>query len=443
MKNEAAKKKVLIVEDDKSTQLLYSKVFSTDLFESKYDEDGETALATYASWKPDLIVLDMMLPVMTGFSVLKKIRKDFHDTTTPIVVSTSLAGKEDIIECSQQGIQGYIIKPFNFKELRKKFSAFAPQLETLPQDDATAAETDSSQKEKPQNTLKKYLSSYSAGNMGKEEMCVKIMKAVDFDQLDLPSLPDIVFKINEAITNTETTYKDIAELLATDQGISATLINLSNSPFYRGVSQCVTVEDAIMRVGLKETLEVVSVITNRSLYALIDPRFENHLADLFRHSVACGVASRVIAEHLHFDNVSLYFTLGVLHDLGKLLLIRVFSELFEKEEQMSADSLMDIVNSLHNTLGAKLIKKIGFPDLFANVAQKHEKLDQKFSNFEKELPLIIVANLYTKKFGYGHLQDDIDVLETTAAIYLHVNDSVEAKIQKGIAQYFKMLGVVT
>ena len=125
-KNQPAKPTVLIIEDDKRTQLLFKKVFQEEWFEVHFAGDGQTGLDLYESLKPALIILDMMLPVLNGYVVLQTIRKERHDSSTKIFIATSLSTKEEIVECSKLGIQGYILKPFNFKDLRQKFAAYSP-----------------------------------------------------------------------------------------------------------------------------------------------------------------------------------------------------------------------------------------------------------------------------------------------------------------------------
>ena len=73
--------------------------------------------AFYRQWQPDIIVLDVMLPVMTGYFVLKEIRNTLKDKDTTIIMSTSLSKKDDVTTMMKLGIQGYIIKPFGVWEI--------------------------------------------------------------------------------------------------------------------------------------------------------------------------------------------------------------------------------------------------------------------------------------------------------------------------------------
>ena len=79
--------------------------------------NGLDAVREYASWKPDIIILDILMPKMLGYSVLKEIRELHGDSLTTIIVSSSVDTKADIQYCKEQGIQGHIIKPFDYKGL--------------------------------------------------------------------------------------------------------------------------------------------------------------------------------------------------------------------------------------------------------------------------------------------------------------------------------------
>jgi len=112
-----AKIKILIAEDDKDTLELYQKGLTENLFEVRFAINGKEALDLYQEWRPDIIVLDIVMPVMTGYSVLKEIREKMKDRISKIVMATSLSTKHDIIDCSKLGIEGYIIKPFQYTEI--------------------------------------------------------------------------------------------------------------------------------------------------------------------------------------------------------------------------------------------------------------------------------------------------------------------------------------
>jgi len=113
------KLKILIAEDDKTAQTFYDACLSEEEFEKKIVASGKEALKTYRAWKPEIVVLDIMLQEMTGYSVLREIRSA-GDKSTTIIMATSLSRKSDVLDCANLGVQGYIVKPFDARTLRDK-----------------------------------------------------------------------------------------------------------------------------------------------------------------------------------------------------------------------------------------------------------------------------------------------------------------------------------
>lgn len=109
--------KILLVDDDKSIHDLYDKGLVNTIFTKRFAGDGKEALEIYDTWRPDVIVLDILMPVMAGYAVLQEIRTTRDDKSTKIIMATASTDSQDIRDCITLGIQGYIIKPFKLKEI--------------------------------------------------------------------------------------------------------------------------------------------------------------------------------------------------------------------------------------------------------------------------------------------------------------------------------------
>jgi DNA-binding response OmpR family regulator len=116
--------KILIVEDDRTTRLLYDKGLFNQIFDKKIAISGKEAFLVYEEWHPDIILLDIYLPEMTGYQVLKEIRTTIKDSETTIVMATVVSRKEDVLSCVELGIEGYIIKPFSCGEIGPKILGY-------------------------------------------------------------------------------------------------------------------------------------------------------------------------------------------------------------------------------------------------------------------------------------------------------------------------------
>ena len=118
------KLKILIVEDDKSLLDLYDIAITDRIFEKTFADTGDKAVEAYEGTLPDIILLDIMLPDRSGFSILEEIRVVKGDSKTTIIMSTSLDRKSDIDKCNDLDIQGYIVKPFDHKVLSREIIEF-------------------------------------------------------------------------------------------------------------------------------------------------------------------------------------------------------------------------------------------------------------------------------------------------------------------------------
>jgi len=114
----AEKLKILIAEDEEVTRQLLQIAFrDAEQFEAQAVSDGEQALVALKKWQPDIVLMDIMMPHMNGFSTLQAIRQTLQDTTTTVIMVSSVTDKQDIVACAKLGIQGYVLKPFEVKKL--------------------------------------------------------------------------------------------------------------------------------------------------------------------------------------------------------------------------------------------------------------------------------------------------------------------------------------
>ncbi len=105
----SAARKVLIVEDDAFLAGIYSSKFQSEGFLVDHAGDGEEALKL-AQKMPDIILLDILLPKMDGFEVLKHLKKDTKTKNIPVILLTNLGQKSDVEFGLKQGAVDYLIK---------------------------------------------------------------------------------------------------------------------------------------------------------------------------------------------------------------------------------------------------------------------------------------------------------------------------------------------
>jgi two-component system response regulator MtrA len=115
-----AKGRVLVVDDDPALAEMLGIVLRTEGFEPSFVADGDRALAAFRATKPDLVLLDLMLPGTDGIDVCRQIRAE---SGTPIVMLTARGDTVDVVLGLESGADDYIVKPFKPKELVARMRA--------------------------------------------------------------------------------------------------------------------------------------------------------------------------------------------------------------------------------------------------------------------------------------------------------------------------------
>lgn len=111
------KKLIYAVEDDEGIGELYQGALEDD-YDVKIFSDGASFLAAFSTRKPDLVILDIMLPDMDGYSILVKIRE--KDERLPVVIVSAKGDELSLVKGLNKGADDYIVKPFSILELRAR-----------------------------------------------------------------------------------------------------------------------------------------------------------------------------------------------------------------------------------------------------------------------------------------------------------------------------------
>lgn len=102
--------KILIVEDDTFISKMYEAKLNNLGYQAKIAENGQDGLQIVKEWLPDLVLLDLILPLLDGFEVLKELKADINFKNIPIIILSNLDQKENIEKGIALGADDYIIK---------------------------------------------------------------------------------------------------------------------------------------------------------------------------------------------------------------------------------------------------------------------------------------------------------------------------------------------
>ena len=196
------------------------------------------------------------------------------------------------------------------------------------------------------------------------EIINKLIKGVE----DFPTLPTIYTALSEVMANPYSTPNDAAKIIASDQASAAKVLKTANSSIYGLKSKIDTITQAIFFIGFNEVKNLIIALSIIDLFKKTHHSQGLSPLDLWKHSIAVGVISRLIGKAAGADNVENYFISGILHDIGKLLFIRYLEKDYARTVQYAyqknisiRDAETKILGVTHNIAGELIAEKWKLP----------------------------------------------------------------------------------
>ena len=118
--------KILSVDDSRTIRLIVGKAFRPYEVQLCEAANGEEGLATAAREKPELIILDVTMPVMDGVTMLTKLKEDAELKAIPVIMLTAESGRDNVLQIAKLGVRDYLVKPFKEEQLIEKVGRIVP-----------------------------------------------------------------------------------------------------------------------------------------------------------------------------------------------------------------------------------------------------------------------------------------------------------------------------
>jgi len=245
----------------------------------------------------------------------------------------------------------------------------------------------------------------SPGKISAEELRIDIRKQIEKQKLTLPEIPSIVSELNEVTADPHASANDIAKIVIKSPSLTAILLKIANSAFYSFPFKIDNISRAITLIGSKEITGLALGISVMQVFKDIPQEFID-MNSFLKHSLACGLVSRIIASQRNMSQTEQMFVAGLLHDIGRLIIYKYFPDQAKNLFQIatnSSQSLYHAENSYlrcsHPEIGKFLFKKWNLPKSLEDSVFFHHRPTN--SHKPIQAGIVHIADIVVNGLGLG------------------------------------------
>lgn len=186
----------------------------------------------------------------------------------------------------------------------------------------------------------------------------------------LPTLPDVALRIRDAANDPAKGVADIVKLVQADAVIAAYCLKVANSAAYAAASPVQGVQDAVMRMGIAATRDLITAFTLKDLFSALDSQTRALMRMAWLHSSRIAALGYVIARHSQRLNAEQALLAGLVHDIGMLVLLREWP--VHAHAAIDQQTLKMLARELNGAVGSMVLRAWHFPDSIVNATLEAE-----------------------------------------------------------------------
>lgn len=225
---------------------------------------------------------------------------------------------------------------------------------------------------------------------------------------EISAIPEITTRIMDVVEDPKATARDMHDIVKCDPALAARVLKVVNSAFYGLPSQIANLDRAIIMLGLSAVKNIALAASISRLFTP-EPICEQFEArDLWKHSIAVGVCSRLLARKVTREFAEEAFVAGLVHDMGLLIEHQLFGaklrqvalRCFHQSEDFRAVE-REVIGADHEAFGAALAVKWKFPQSLRSAIAHHHEPGQLNPEFRRLPTFIHVADVHCCQLKHG------------------------------------------
>lgn len=232
-----------------------------------------------------------------------------------------------------------------------------------------------------------------AASLAKNRLYLDCYKFMQSDKLTLPTIPDVSFKIRRAINDKDANNSKIAKVVQIDPSITARLIKISNSPLYRGRRKIESCPEALTRLGLKASQDIITAFAMKSVFTAKSHIIRRKMQELWTHSSYVAAISAVFAHKTPGFDPDRAMLAGLTHDIGIVPILAYADK--NPDILDSPRDLAETIKELKNEIGIQIIRNWDFPADFEDVITNSENWYRDSGKQADYTDIVMISQLHS------------------------------------------------
>jgi HD-like signal output (HDOD) protein len=220
-----------------------------------------------------------------------------------------------------------------------------------------------------------------------------LLEALEHNQLVLPSLPDVALKVSNAVQDETSDAHTIAKIVQADLAITAKLIGAANSAYYGGSEPVHSCSDAVVRLGMKVSHNLVLAYVVWELFRVKSRALQQRMRSLWHHSNKVAAICHVLALRDKRFKPDEAMLIGLLHDIGVAAILHQVAQYPDFATDPKA--IDHAIAHLRGPIGSSILRKWGFQQEFVTAALEAEDWLREGTSKPDYCDLVIVAQLHS------------------------------------------------
>ncbi len=229
--------------------------------------------------------------------------------------------------------------------------------------------------------------------LAKNRLLLDCYKYMQSDKLTLPTIPDVSFKIRRAINDNNANNSKIARVVQIDPSITARIVQIANSPLYRGRRKIESCPEALTRLGLKASQDIITAFSLKAVFNAKSPLIRKKMQELWAHSSYVASISAVFAHKTPGFDPDRAMLAGLIHDIGVVPILTYADK--HPDVLVNPKDLEDTIKKLRVDIGIKILHQWDFPEDFEDVIINAENWNRKGSDTPDYTDIVMISQLHS------------------------------------------------